>query len=141
MKHCILLIISCIFVSSSSISPDTYIGKWKITGGSVIEIYQEGKFFYGKIHKRTEKPISNLNGLDNNNPLKELQNRPLLGMIILDKLVYEDGALSGGTIYNADSGKSYNVKVWINNDDKNTCYIRAYKSVLFKTFEAKRVNN
>ena len=141
MKHCIILLISYIFVFPSSVSSDTYIGKWKITGGSVIEIYQEGKFFYGKIHKRAENPISNLNGLDNNNPLKELQTRPLLGMVILDKLVYKDGVLSGGTIYNADSGKSYNVKVWINNEDKNTCYIRAYKSVLFKTFEAKKVSN
>ncbi|GGX31183.1 DUF2147 domain-containing protein [Aquimarina muelleri] len=141
MKYCILLIISCLFVSSSSVSSDTYIGKWKITGGSVIEIYKEGNFFYGKIDKRAKNPISNLNGLDNNNPLKELQKRPLLGMIILDKLVYEDGALSGGTIYNADSGKSYSVKVWINNEDKNTCYIRAYKSILFKTFEANRVSD
>ncbi len=141
MKHCILLLISCIFISSSSVNSDTYIGKWKITGGSVIEIYKDEDFFYGKIDKRAENPISNLNGLDNNNPLKELQNRPLLGMNILDKLVYENGVLSGGTIYNADSGKSYSVKVWINNEDKNICYIRAYKSVLFKTFEANRVSN
>ena len=60
-------------------------------------------------------------------------------MNILENLRYKDGALSGGTIYNADSGKSYIVKVWINSDNTDLCFIRAYKSFLFKTFEARRV--
>ncbi len=122
-----------------SISPETYIGKWQITGGSIIEIYRDGDTFYGKIYKRAENPLSNFNGLDNKNPIKELQGRPLVGMNILENLSFKDGVLSGGTIYNADSGKSYIVKVWIDSEDINICYIRAYKSILFKTFTAKRV--
>ncbi|AXT59336.1 DUF2147 domain-containing protein [Aquimarina sp. AD10] len=140
MKFIIGIAIALLCVSSS-VTSNTYIGKWKITGGSIIEIYKEGDHFYGKIDKRAEKPLSNFNGLDNKNPKKELQNRPLLGMVILDNLSYQDGVLSGGTIYNADSGKSYAVKVWINQDDTNLCYIRAYKSILFKTFKAVRVIN
>jgi uncharacterized protein (DUF2147 family) len=139
MKFIIFLVLSLLIVSSSSVHPDMYIGKWEITGGSIIEIYQEREIFYGKIHKRAENPLCNLNGLDNKNPSKELQGRPLLGMVILDNLSYKDGVLSGGTIYNADSGKSYVVKVWINDDDPDICFIRAYKSFLFKTFEARRV--
>ncbi len=138
MKFIVLLVIPFI-INSSSINSDTYIGKWKIEGGSIIEIYQDGDHFYGKIYKRAEHPISNLNGLDNKNPKKELQNRPLLGMNILNNLSFKKGVLTGGTIYNADSGKTYTVKVWINSDDTNLCYIRAYKSFLFKTFKAKRV--
>ncbi|WP_160114696.1 DUF2147 domain-containing protein [Aquimarina sp. AU474] len=135
----LVLITFPIFFLLHSVSADTYIGQWEITGGSIIEIYQDGTTFYGKIHKRAMKPLSNFNGLDNKNPKKELRTRPLLGMIILDQLTYQDGALSGGTIYNADSGKSYKVKVWIDSEDTDVCYIRAYKSILFKTFEAKRV--
>ncbi len=138
MKFIVLITFPILFLLQS-ISSDTYIGKWEITGGSIIEIYQEGDTFYGKIHKRAIKPLSNFNGLDNKNPIKELQNRPLLGMNILDNLTYADGVLSGGTIYNADSGKSYKVKVWIEKDNRDVCYIRAYKSILFKTFKAKRV--
>ncbi|WP_103068014.1 DUF2147 domain-containing protein [Aquimarina sediminis] len=139
MKFILFLVIPFLIVPSSSVDSDTYIGKWEIKGGSIIEIYREGDIFYGKIHKRAEQPLSNFNGLDNKNPSKELQGRPLLGMIILDNLSYNDGVLSGGTIYNADSGKTYTVKVWINSDNTDLCYIRAYKSFLFKTFEAKRV--
>ncbi len=139
MKYITLTIITFLF-ASSNINSDSYIGKWEITGGSIIEIYKNGDIFYGKIYKRAENPRSNFNGLDNKNPIKELQKRPLLGMNILNELKYKDGALSGGTIYNADSGKSYTVKVWIDSDNTNVCYIRAYKSFLFKTFKAKRVN-
>ncbi|WP_035091097.1 DUF2147 domain-containing protein [Aquimarina macrocephali] len=138
MKFIIFLALPLLFLSSS-VSSDTYIGKWKIKGGSIIEIYRDGDYFYGKIDKRAERPLSNLNGLDNKNPLKELKGRPLLGMNILENLSYKDGELSGGTIYNADSGKSYIVKVWINSDNTDLCFIRAYKSFLFKTFEARRV--
>ncbi len=138
MKFILFFTISALFVCSN-ITSDTYIGKWEITGGSIIEIYEDGNTFYGKIYKRAENPLSNFNGLDNKNPKKELQNRPLLGMNILNELKFKDGELSGGTIYNADSGKTYTVKVWIDNDDKDICYIRAYKSFLFKTFKAKRV--
>ncbi len=140
MKFIVLIIISTLFVSST-ITSDDYIGKWEITGGSVIEIYQDGEVFYGKINKRAANPLSNFNGLDNKNPQEELRNRSLLGMNILNDLAYKDGVLSGGTIYNADSGKTYTVKVWIDSDDMNVCYIRAYKSFLFKTFRAKKVKS
>lgn len=138
MKFIVITLISFLFVSSS-VTSDTYIGKWQIEGGSIIEIYQKQNEFFGKINRRAKNPLSNFNGLDNKNPDKSLQTRQLIGMDILKKLKYEDGVLSGGTIYNADSGKTYTVKVWINSEDKNICYIRAYKSILFKTFTAKRV--
>ncbi|WP_108804161.1 DUF2147 domain-containing protein [Aquimarina sp. Aq107] len=134
-----------IFISfllyNSSISPETYIGKWQIEGGSIIEIYRNKDLFFGKINRRAENPISNFNGLDNKNPDQKLRQRPLLGMDILNNLSFIDGELDGGTIYNADSGKTYSVKVWIDSDNQDKCYIRAYKGILFKTFEAIRVKN
>ncbi len=127
------------FLCISSIQPETYIGKWQIEGGSIIEIYTNGDQFFGKINRRAEHPISNQNGLDNHNPDQSLRLRPLIGMNILNDLIFKDGELSGGTIYNADNGKTYTVKVWIDSDNTDKCYIRAYKGILFKTFEAKRV--
>ena len=124
---------------TSTITPETYIGKWQIEGGSIIEIYKNDNLFFGKIYKRTKNPTSNLNGLDNKNPDKNLKKRTLLGMDILNNLRFTDDKLSGGTIYNADSGKTYDVKLWVDEDDLNTCYIRAYKGILFKTFRAKKI--
>jgi len=42
MKQCAVILF---FLLVNSISPDTYIGKWKLTGGSVIEIYKQGGYF------------------------------------------------------------------------------------------------
>ncbi|MFD2562394.1 DUF2147 domain-containing protein [Aquimarina rubra] len=139
MRFIFIVFISYLYLSS--ITPETYIGQWQIQGGSIIEIYKNENQFFGKIKKRAEKPISNLNGLDNKNPNPALRTRQLLGIDILNDLIFEDGELAGGTIYNADSGKTYTVKVWIDSDNTDLCYIRAYKGILFKTFEATRVKN
>jgi len=138
MKLFIYLLLPLLIVTSNE--ADDFIGKWEIIGGSIIEIYKNDSFFYGKIHKRADNPISNFNGLDNNNPNKSLRNRPLIGIDILEHLAYNEGELSGGTIYNADSGKFYDVKIWFDQENKDHLYIRAYKSIFFKTFEARRVN-
>ncbi|MBW1296496.1 DUF2147 domain-containing protein [Aquimarina litoralis] len=136
-----LFFLFIIYLFTQPVTPETYIGTWQIEGGSIIEIYKEGDVFAGKINKRAENPISNFNGLDNKNPDPALRNRSLLGMDILTNLKYEKGELTGGTIYNADSGKTYDVKVWIESENKNTCFIRAYKGILFKTFKATRTKN
>ncbi|TYP71437.1 DUF2147 domain-containing protein [Aquimarina intermedia] len=140
MIYKITLYFLLLFCSSSSVSRDSYLGNWQIEGGSIIHIYQNGDVFSGKILKRAVNPISNLNGLDNKNPDIGLRNRQLIGIDILENLRYDEGVLSGGTIYNADSGHSYAVKLWIYPEDMNICYIRAYKGFLFKTFEAIRVD-
>ncbi len=138
---CAFICFFCSHTDTPTITPTSYIGKWKIEGGSVIELYQKDQLFYGKICKRTANPRCNLNGLDNKNPDKTLRSRSLIGIDIINNLSYdtEDQELSGGTIYNADSGKTYTVKMWITTDDVNTCFIRAYKGFLFKTFTATRV--
>ncbi len=137
MKFFILLFISSLSVTAT-VDSKMYIAKWQIEGGSIIEIVKEKDLFYGKINRRAISPRSNLNGLDNKNPDEKLRKRQLIGMTILDNLEFKNGELSGGTIYNADSGKTYTVKVWIDPEDINTCYIRAYKGFLFKTFKATR---
>lgn len=140
MRFLFCLLIACL-PTQPIITPDAYIDMWQIEGGSIIEIYKDGNTFFGKIKTRAKNPISNFNGLDNKNPNPSLRKRQLIGMDILNNLTYNEGELSGGTIYNADSGKTYDVKVWIDPDNKDICFIRAYKGILFKTFEAKRVRD
>ena len=128
--------ITCFYLA---VQPETYIGKWKLHSGSVIEIYEKNDIFYGKIFKRADRPKSNINGLDNQNPNPKFRSRPLLGKVILKNLYFESGILDGGTIYNADNGKTYPVKLEIEEDNPDCCHIRVYKGFLFKTFEAIRV--
>lgn len=134
-----LFVLFSIISLQGQVSPNHYLGEWKIEGGSVIEIYQKEQHYFGKIVKRAAKPLSNLNGLDNKNPDSSLRGRKLVGCDIITNLSFNNEALVDGTIYNADSGKSYDVKLWIEKENLNRCYIRAYKAFLFKTFEAIKV--
>jgi len=131
------VIIFLLFVNS--ISPDTYLGKWKLTGGSVIEIYRQGDIFEGRIIQRSVFPLYNRNGLDNNNPNVTLRKRAIVGLVILKNLNFKDRELSGGSIYNSDSGKTYKIKLLIDENDTNVCHVEIFKDNQKKKFKLKRV--
>ena len=98
--------ITCFYLA---VQPETYIGKWKLHSGSVIEIYEKNDIFYGKIFKRADRPKSNINGLDNQNPNPKFRSRPLL------------------------LKRSYPVKLEIEEDNPDCCHIRVYKGFLTLT--------
>lgn len=123
----------------STVTPDSYVGKWRIESGSIIEIYKNNNVFFGKILKRADNIITNENGLDNNNPDPKLRSRPIVGSIIMNKLLFKEGVLSDGTIYNADTGKTFDVKLWINEENLDICNIQVSIGILHRTFKAHRM--
>jgi len=136
MKHCVVIIF---FLFVNSINPDLYLGKWKLTGGSVIEIYKDGDVFEGRIIQRSIFPLYNRDGLDNSNPNLKLRKRAIIGLIILKNLHFREGKLSGGSIYNSDSGKTYKVKLLIDESNTNVCHVEIFKDNQKKEFKIKRV--
>lgn len=136
MKHCIVILF---FLYANSINPDTYLGKWRLTGGSIIEIYREGEVFEGKIIQRSIFPLYNRDGLDNNNPNPMLRKRAIVGLVILNNLIFKENELSGGNIYNSDSGKTYEVKLLIDEGNTNVCHVEIFNNNEKKKFKIKRV--
>lgn len=133
------LILSLFFSFYITVSPEVYIGKWEISSGSIISIYQKENLFYGKVLKRSDSPIFNKNGLDNKNPSPELRSRKIVGALILNNLKYDDGRLRGGTIYNSDNGKFYPVVLNITEDNLDQCEIKIQHSLFSRKFIAKRI--
>ncbi len=136
MKHFIFILL---FLVVNSISPDMYLGKWRLTGGSVIEIYRDGNVFEGRVIQRSIFPLYNRDGLDNNNPNPVLRKRAIIGLIILKDLHFKERELSGGSIYNTDSGKTYKVKLLIDEDNTNVCHVEIFNDNENKKFKIKRV--
>lgn len=62
--------------------------------------------------------------LDAKNPDEEKRSRNLIGLTILEGFKYKDGRWTGGTIYDAKSGKTYSAKMKL--DDKETLNLRGY---------------
>jgi len=133
------LILGLLFSFYTTVSPEVYVGKWEISSGSVISIYQKDNMFFGKVLKRSDFPLFNKNGLDNKNPNSEFRTRTIVGSLIMNNMSYTDGILAGGTLYNADSGKSYPVKLSIYKDNIDLCHIKLKYSLFTRKFKAKRI--
>ena len=102
-------------------------------GQSKIEIFsletKEGTMFGGRIiwlqEPLTEKGERKL---DKENPNPELRKKPILGLLIMKKLKYKKyGYWSGGSIYDARSGKTYSLEVSM--DEKNILKLRGYLGI------------
>lgn len=94
-----------------------------------IEIIKEsnGKY-YGAI-VWLDEPFED-NGtpkVDDENPDPKLQIRPILGLQILKDFTYDrkDGEWENGTIYDPDSGNTYDCFMWFD-DDPNILNIKGY---------------
>ena len=94
------------------------VGKWKLEDGSaIVEVYQEGDVFNGKIvwlEKPTEDDGSP--AVDDNNPDKALRTRQIMGLNMLSGLKKSGNEYSGGSIYDPGNGKTYNCSMKVEGD-------------------------
>lgn len=78
---------------------------------SQVQIFKatNGKY-YGKIVWLAEPTENGKAKVDDDNPDKALQGRPIIGLQLLKGFSYDEktGEWSGGTIYNPTGGKTYN---------------------------------
>jgi uncharacterized protein (DUF2147 family) len=104
-------------------NPDSVIGKWKTeTRNGIVEITRCGSSICGKL--LTSDGIAANPGLkDSKNKDESLRNRPLKGIALLSGAFrYDDGAWTGGSIYKADNGKTYDATITA--VDANTLKVR-----------------
>jgi uncharacterized protein (DUF2147 family) len=92
---------------------DTILGEWisENKDGKIV-IFKQADRYYGKISwgKTPGKK-------DTNNPDSRLRNRELVGSVILKEFVFKGSSWENGTIYDPNSGKTYDciLKVKDNN--------------------------
>lgn len=122
MKKIISAIALILITASAAVAQDV-IGKWKLEDGSaIVEVYQEGDVFNGKI-VWLEKPngADGTPAVDVNNPDKSLRTRQIIGLNMLHGLQATDGEYSGGKIYDPNNGKTYNCSMKV---EGNTLKVR-----------------
>ena len=94
------------------------IGKWKLSDGTaIVEVYQEGDVYNGKIVWLQNPTDANGNpSVDKNNPDEKLRSRQLIGLNMLSNLKAKDGEYSGGVIYDPGNGKTYYCSMEVDGD-------------------------
>ncbi len=115
-----------LFVSAKT-GTDDIIGVWiDASGQAQLRIYKEGNKYFGKIVwlKVPNNPKTGSPKLDFNNPDKQLQSKPLIGLQILRDFVYDKGEWNSGRIYDPTNGKDY--KCYMKLKDANTLSMRGY---------------
>ena len=100
-------------------SQDQILGKyWSPEKDAKIEIYKRNNSYFGKIIW-AKNPR---NDIKNPDPAK--RNQPVVGMEFLKNFTFKNGAWEDGTIYDAESGKTYDCIIKLNED--NNIKVRGY---------------
>ena len=119
-KHLLTFIFLSLFATgawSQSMSP---VGTWvNEEGKAEFEIYACGDKLCGKIVSLKEPLKDGKPKVDENNPDRKLQSRPLQGLVFLKGFEYDgDNTWDEGTIYDPESGKTYSCYMKMHGKDK-----------------------
>jgi uncharacterized protein (DUF2147 family) len=96
---------------------DTPVGVWKTidddTGEakSLVKIYERDGKLYGRVTKLFQNPDAVCTACEG-----EDKDAPIVGMVIMWGLEQDDDEWSGGKIFDPKKGKTYNCKLWIEDD-------------------------
>ena len=124
-------------------SPDAILGKWEtIENNLIVEIYKINNEYKAKIvwfKNKNEKNNPSEKWLDIKNPNEALRNRRLLGMEVLQHMIYnpKNNRWEYGKIYDCTTGKEWYSSAWLTKD--NMLNVRGFwhfeflgKNMLFK---------
>lgn len=132
----LLFLLSSLTAFSQNISDNKMqiLGKWKTHDNrAIVEVFEQSGKYFGKIvwlQNGTDKTGKQRTDIEN--PSKEKQNISLIGLTIMNNFVFDDNEFINGTVYDPDSGSTYNCKLWLT--DNNTLKVRDYCGIFYKTF-------
>jgi uncharacterized protein (DUF2147 family) len=112
------------FLVQANSNADAIVGEWlsQEKDGKII-IFKQGEQYFGKISwgKTTGRK-------DGKNPDEKLRSRELLGAVILKNFKFTGSAWENGTIYDPNSGKTYDCILKIKDGNK-TLDIRGFVGI------------
>ena len=125
-----IVLISIMFSKMKAQESDRIVGVWlNYNKDAHIEVFKKDNKYYGKIIWM--KNPNNADGtpkLDTENPEEKLRSRKRLGLEIMKGLKYDDDEKEweGGTIYDPQSGSTYKVYLWFEDNDYTKLNMRGY---------------
>ena len=112
MKNAILslsLMITFFAGYAQTINSDAVVGTWLTASGKAkVTIYKVGSKYNGKISwLKNPNYEDGTTKRDKNNPDKNRQSDPLLGLLMLKDFEFDEDEWENGTIYDPENGKTY----------------------------------
>src|SRR5512143_1156326 len=105
---------------------DAILGEWLTAEGKArVQIYRCDTLYCGKIVWLKEPVKNGREVVDDKNPDPALQNKPVIGLVIVRGFTYdEDGEWTGGKVYDPETGDTYSGKMTLK--DPHTLRLRGY---------------
>lgn len=122
-------------------TPASPLGIWMTTDDqtgevkSHIQIYEHEGRQFGKVIKALRASV--------NHPCNkcegERKNQPILGMVIIENMMFKDGYWQGGRVLFPKQGKWYPLKYWLQPGDPNRLVVRGSLGPFYRTQYWQRV--
>ncbi|MBZ9651104.1 DUF2147 domain-containing protein [Psychroflexus montanilacus] len=139
-----IILLSISLLSVNLILAQDIFGDWKTVDDdsgvekSIVEIYKEDDQVFGKVKKilkedERDRRCSKCEG--------EQKDQKIEGMVILESLSKDGEEYTDGRITDPENGKTYDAKIWLNDEDPNILMVRGYVSLFYRTQEWKRVED
>lgn len=136
-------ILLALFLISSTVSVAQEItGKWITIDDetdvekSIVEIFEKNGKYHGKIVKFLEE------GADPDDACEhckgEMKGKKLMGFEVLKNFEKDGDEYVDGTIIDPEKAKTYDAKIWVDEDDPSILNLRGYVSIVYKTIQWKR---
>ncbi len=105
---------------------DAILGEWLTAEGKArVQIYRCDSLYCGKIVWLKEPVKDGKEVVDDKNPDPSLQNRPVVGLVLVRGFSYDgDNEWTGGKVYDPESGDTYSGKITLK--DPQTLRLRGY---------------
>lgn len=106
-----------LLAAAAAITPDDAVGRWRTeTRNGIVELSRCGASICGRLVTsdglRTNPMLTDINNKD-----PKLRGRRLQGLMILGGFTRGADGWSGGTIYNADDGRTYSARITFQDQD------------------------
>ena len=136
MKYLLQILILVLFLNAPA-QAQSVIGKWENRNkegqvNSIIKVYEKNDKVYGKVERimreeDRDRVCTKCEG--------DLKNEPIEGMEIMQGLKKDGDKYEGVTIVDPKTGKEYQCKIWLDEDNPDILKIRGYISFFYKTRE------
>jgi uncharacterized protein (DUF2147 family) len=134
----------CMFLLSLSGMAQSCVGKWITiddeTGKqkSIVELYKQNDKLYGKITYLFPREGRGPNPKCTK-CTDDRKDEPLVGLQIVRNLKWDGSTWNSGTIVDPENGKIYDVKMWLDEENKDRLNVRGYIGPFFRTQTWKRL--
>ena len=132
----LIVILLLVFAIAETFAQDVT-GTWKTVDEdsgivkSHVQIFKKDGKFYGKVLKvldpdAPETPLCvSCEG--------DLKDAPIEGLVIINDLEKKGETYKNGTVMDPENGKTYDCKMWLNEDNPDLLMVRGYILFLYRT--------